>query len=501
MYFLRRTVFRRLSRLGIDYYDRELPGKVAARVIYDLDVLAEFLQRLAFLATLVIAQFVIAVTVMIVLSPRVIVPVAVATVAVVVLSVVMVPRLGRVIAAQRDRLGEVTARFEEDFAARHEIRRYGAGARRVQGFVTVAWALRQAQRKVQVVSLSFGSGLRLIGDVMSAVVLATAGAAVVAMDSTVGVALTLQLLATQATQPLNTIGSLFSAGQRGLVSGYRLREPCAAPVRPVEHPEAAPVGSVDPTVRFERVSFRYPGTERVVLPDLDLVLDADRSVALVGYTGAGKSSVAKLLMRTYDPDAGRVLVGGRDLRTMPIREYRRCVGVVPQDAFLFKGTVHSNISYGEPGASRAAVEAAAREVGAWEALSQLPGGFDHDVQEEAHNLTGAQQQLVALARAWMTRPRIMILDEATSALDAPLERAVLTAVTRLDCTTLMVTHRETVAQAADEVIVLDAGRIVDAGPPASLIGAGGPYDRLWAAPDVRAPRGTGDRAAGTTGDG
>jgi ATP-binding cassette, subfamily B, bacterial len=216
-----------------------------------------------------------------------------------------------------------------------------------------------------------------------------------------------------------------------------------------------------------------------VLRDVTFTVPAGRVTALVGVTGAGKSSVAKLLSRTYDPDRGNVRVDGLDLRHVDLASYRARLGVVPQDAFVFSGTVASNIEYGRPDAARAEVEAAVRAVGAADVLGLLTGGLDAPVEQDGTNLTTAQRQLIALARAWLTHPDVLVLDEATSALDPPLERAVVAAVAALGCTTLMVTHREDVVLTADEVVVLSEGRVVQHNTPAALRASGGHYDDLW----------------------
>jgi ATP-binding cassette subfamily B protein len=212
-------------------------------------------------------------------------------------------------------------------------------------------------------------------------------------------------------------------------------------------------------------------------------MEPGKVTALVGYTGAGKSSIAKLLMRTYDPDEGRVTVNGTDIREYTVGSYRAELGVVPQDPFLFKGTVTSNIRYGKPDASTEEVEAAIRSVGAHDLLSALPGGFDHVVEEEGHNLTAAQRQLIALARAWLAKPDLLVLDEATSLLDARVEDQINEAVHELGCTTLMITHRENVARLADNIVVIKAGRVVEEGPEAVVARPGGPYDQLWRVQD------------------
>jgi ATP-binding cassette subfamily B protein len=305
------------------------------------------------------------------------------------------------------------------------------------------------------------------------------------------------LLVQTSTQPLRQIGQLYSALLEVRVSWGRLREPFEEPILPTISPTAVDGPDLRGDVAFDHVAFSYPQTGRPVLHDVSFTIAAGTVTALVGYTGAGKSSIAKLLSRTYDPTEGRVSVDGIDLREMVLDTYIPRLGVVPQDAFVFRGTVATNIAYAVPDASRERVERAAREVGAYELLSSLPGGFDHPVEEEGKNLTAAQRQLIALARAWMTRPDVMVLDEATSLLDADVEQKVLDAVHNLGCSTLMITHRENVARSADTVVVLDAGRVVDAGSVDEVSRPGGPYDRLWNVQEAAAEEITLDAVTGT----
>jgi ATP-binding cassette subfamily B protein len=236
---------------------------------------------------------------------------------------------------------------------------------------------------------------------------------------------------------------------------------------------------IDAPVTFEGVEFAYPATGRQVLRGTTFTMEPGKVTALVGYTGAGKSSVAKVLMRTYDPDAGTVTLGGIDIREFDLSSYRSRLGIVPQDPFVFKGTVASNIRYGKPEATLDEVVAAVRAMGADDLLSSLPGGVMYPVEEEGHNLTAAQRQLVALARAWLARPDFLVLDEATSLLDATVEDQIISAIHELGCTTLMITHRENVARLADNIVVMQSGVVVDEGAEEHVARPGGPYDRLW----------------------
>jgi len=313
----------------------------------------------------------------------------------------------------------------------------------------------------------------------TALVLYEAGNLVLNQELSIGTATSVALLATTATRPLQQLAPVYNEFLDARVSWGRLCEPFAEPILPVESPTARDCPPLDGPVTFEGVRFTYPQTERTVLHDVSFTMEPGKVTALVGYTGAGKSSVAKLLSRTYDPDSGAVTLNGIDLRELHLDSLRPRLGIVPQDPFVFRGTIASNVRYSKPDATDAEVESAIRAVGAWDLLSMLPGRFEHEVEEEGHNLTAAQRQLLALARAWLAQPDILVLDEATSLLDTEVEDIIIEAVHDLQCTTLMITHREAVAAKSDFIIVLEAGRVVDSGPEEQVARPGGPYDRLW----------------------
>jgi ABC-type multidrug transport system fused ATPase/permease subunit len=240
---------------------------------------------------------------------------------------------------------------------------------------------------------------------------------------------------------------------------------------------AAPAGALD----LEEVSFGY--RETPVLEDLSLRIPAGQVLALVGQTGAGKSTLARLVARFYDPDRGRLLLDGVDLRQLASSELRRSIVMVTQESFLFSGTVGENIAFGRPGASREAIEAAARAVGAHGFIAALPQGYETDVRRRGVRLSSGQRQLVAFARAFLADPRVLILDEATSSLDLPTERQVQHALRTLlrDRTAIIIAHRLSTVEIADRVLVIDQGRIVEDGPPALLVRGTGRYHDLQAA--------------------
>jgi ABC-type multidrug transport system fused ATPase/permease subunit len=256
-------------------------------------------------------------------------------------------------------------------------------------------------------------------------------------------------------------------------------------------PDAVDLPRIRGEIRFEDVSFRYGAPEdeggpKLALGDVDMTVPPGQTIALVGATGAGKSTFAKLVARFYDPTEGRVLIDGHDLRTVRAESLRSQMGIVPQEAFLFSGTVAENIAFGRPDATPEEVEAAARAVGAWEFISALPDGADTEVGERGVQLSAGQRQLVAFARALIADPRILVLDEATSNVDLHTEGRIEAGLRRLLAgrTAIVIAHRLSTIRQAGRIVVLDQGHVVEQGTHEELLAAGGAYERLyrdWAA--------------------
>lgn len=367
--------------------------------------------------------------------------------------------------------------------------------------------LADEYRKVTVRSINlngvFQPGLVLIGNVCVAAVLLFGGFRVLTGELAVGVLLALMLSTKRFFQPVDQMAMFynsFQSAQAALekVSGLLEEVPTVRPPR-----NAVELGEARGAVEFRGVEFRY-GSGPLIIPELNLTIPAGQTVALVGQTGAGKSTLAKLIARFYDVTSGSVTLDGVDLRRLTTADLRRNIVMVTQEAFLFSGSVADNIALGRPEASRDEIEAAARAVGAHEFISELPEGYDTDVNKRGGRVSSGQRQLISFARAVLARPAVLILDEATSSLDIPSERLVQTGLARLlrgtddgapagsrtgtgsgtgsgRRTALIIAHRLSTVETADRVLVIHDGQVVEDGTPDELIGGGGRFARLHGA--------------------
>ncbi|WP_406636256.1 ABC transporter ATP-binding protein [Pseudarthrobacter quantipunctorum] len=351
--------------------------------------------------------------------------------------------------------------------------------------------LAEDYRRVTVRSINlngiFQPGLVLIGNVCVAVVLLFGGFRVLGGDLEVGVLLALILSTKRFFQPVDQMAMFynsFQSAQAALekVSGLLEEVPT---VRPPKNP--VPLKQAKGAIDFNGVEFRY-GDGPVIVPTLDLHIPAGQTVALVGQTGAGKSTLAKLIARFYDVSSGSLTLDGVDVRNLGTTDLRRNIVMVTQEAFLFSGSVADNIALGRPEASRAEIEEAAKAVGAHDFILELPEGYDTDVNKRGGRVSSGQRQLISFARAFLARPAVLILDEATSSLDIPSERLVQQGLARLLAgteaarrTALIIAHRLSTVETADRVLVVHDGRIVEDGSPAELIGGGGRFADLHGA--------------------
>ena len=322
-------------------------------------------------------------------------------------------------------------------------------------------------------------GITLIGNVTIGLMLLIGGYFALRGWTTVGVLTAFLLYLRQFFEPLKDIGQFYNTFQSASSALEKLSGVLEQEAAVAEPEEPMELTTADGAVDFDHVMFGY-NSEREVLPDLDLHIPAGQTVALVGTTGAGKTTIAKLISRFHDPTCGHVRLDGHDLRELSDADLRRAVTMVTQENFIFAGTIADNISFGRPDATRDEIEAAARAVGADGFIDALPEGYDTDVSQRGGRLSAGQRQLVAFARAFLADPAVLILDEATSSLDIPSERLVQRALRTIlaDRTAVIIAHRLSTVEIADRVLVLEHGQIQEDGSPAELEAQGGRYAEL-----------------------
>jgi ATP-binding cassette, subfamily B, bacterial len=486
LYLLRVRSFAHLQRLGLDYFEREMAGRIMTRMTTDVDALSTFVQT-GLSTTLVSVFTVVGVAVALLLIDAGLAVVAMLGLPVLIAVTVVFQRLASVAYAEaRERVSEVNADLQENVSGARVAQAFTHEYRSARDFAARSNAYRRTRLRSQRYIASYFPFVALLSDLAQAAVLGLGAFRVAAGAVTAGVLTAFLLYLDMFFAPVQQLSQVFDGYQQATVGLRRIRELLDTPISvpPPDTTDAVPVPArLRGEVELRDVTFSYPGAAQPALAGVSLRIAPGETVALVGATGAGKSTVVKLLARFYDPAAGTVLVDGVDLRRFDPVAFHHRLGVVPQEAHLFRGDVASNISYGAPRASPAEVEAAARRVGALGAVAALPHGFRQPVGERGQGLSAGQRQLIALARAELVDPDLLLLDEATAALDPATESVVLAATDRLAArrTTVVIAHRLTTAAKADRIVVLDGGRIIEQGRHRELLAAGGPYARLWAA--------------------
>jgi len=385
----------------------------------------------------------------------------------------------------RDTIARVIVQFVETFGGIQAVQAFRREKRNEKIFGQLNQEYADASLRSSRLVAIYSPGITLVGNLAVGAVLLYGGLRVIDGGMKVGVLVTFLLYLQRFFDPLQDLAQFYNTFQSAAaalekISGVLDEEPqVAEPAAAVTPPAPAGRGS-GRTVTFESVRFGY--RRKVVLPGLDLSIPAGQTVALVGATGAGKTTIARLLARFYDPDRGVIRLDGVDLRQLSDRSLRAEIVLITQENFLFSGTIAENIELGKPGASRAEVTAAAAAIGAHEFIAALPDGYDAQVGKRGGRLSAGQRQLISFARAFIASPAVLVLDEATSLLDIPGERLVQEALCTILAgrTALIIAHRLSTVEIADRVLVIDDGRIVEDGPPGQLLTHGGEYFALHA---------------------
>ena len=483
LYTLRVKIFSHLQRLGLDFYEREMSGRIMTRMTTDVDAMDTFLQTGLITMVNAVLTFVGVLVALLYINLRLglilltIIPVLTAA------TLVFRVKSREAYTDAREKVSIVNADLQENVAGLRTAQAYRREGRNQEHFAELSGRYRRSRLRAQRLIALYFPFVQLLSTVAGALILFVAAGEVHNKTLTAGGLIAYLLYIDLLFSPVQQLSQVFDGYNQAAVGLRRIKDLLR---RETSTPEAArprPAGRPRGRIEFRDVRFRYSGQPQDALSDVNLVVRPGETVALVGQTGAGKSTMVKLVARYYDVTSGSLLIDGTDVRELDLAGYRQQLGVVPQEPYLFPGTVRDAIAYGRPDATDAEVEAAARGVGAIEMIARLPGGFRHEVAERGRNLSAGQRQLIALARAYLVDPAILLLDEATAALDLASEAAVNTATERLTArrTTLVVAHRLTTAARADRIVVMESGRIAEAGTHDELLGRGGSYAALWAA--------------------
>jgi ABC-type multidrug transport system fused ATPase/permease subunit len=476
---LRRRLLAHLHALDLDYFSREPAGRVVSRLTSDVEGLQEFLQQGLSLLIRGILLLVLTTAVMFIESWQL----ALATLAIVPVLAISGrwyrPRAYDVQMGYRESMAEMLNHVNEALVGMRVVQAYRNERPQRRAFQDVNDATYASRRLSGSITARFYAVIEFMNPVALAIIIGYGAVLANRNEIQVGTVIGFTLLLTRLFEPIEQFIELTSLLQTAGAAVSRTFAFLGRPPALLDEPGAAPFYRGAGRIELDGVTFRYSDDAPPAVADLDLVIAPGERVAVVGTSGAGKSTLAKLIGRFYDPTVGSIRIDGQDLRTVQSPSLRRHVVVVPQEGFLFDGTIASNIALGRPGASRAEIDHACREIGFRDAIDKIPGGLDATVANRGLTLSSGQRQLVALARAFLADPAVIVLDEATSNLDPATDALVEQALSRLLAgrTAIVIAHRVPTARRAERVIALEHGRIVEQGAPAALIAADGAFAR------------------------
>jgi ATP-binding cassette subfamily B protein len=480
MHDLRIRVFAHLQRLGLDFYTEEKAGVIMTRMTSDIENLQQLLQDgLAQIAVQALTMVVISAVLLSINVKLALLTIAIAVAPLMVLSAWFRRHSERGYERVRDGIADVMADLSENLHGIRVVTMHNRQRHNIIQHRNLVGTYRNANILTARMSAAYGSGTQLVGYLSQAVLLAVGGQMVRHGSLTVGELVAFFLYLNRFFSPIQLLVQQYNVYQQSQASMVKLRSLLATKPNVIECATNA-LPAIDGEVVLEHVTFGYhPGNP--VIEDVTLRIAPGETIAIVGPTGAGKSTIAKLVSRFYDPDKGRVTIDGHDLREVGIASLRRQLGMVSQEPFLFAGSLRDNIAFARPDASQKQIEAAVHAVGLHDLVTRLPNGLDTPVHERGSSLSAGERQLIALARTLLAQPRLLILDEATSSLDLQSESQIEAALDRLlvGRTAILIAHRLTTAMKADRVIVIDGGRVVEVGSHGDLVADGGRYAAMF----------------------
>jgi ATP-binding cassette subfamily B protein len=485
---LRADVQAKLGRLPLSYFDLQPRGEILSRVTNDIDNVATSLQMTmsqllgGVLSVVGILVMLVAISPLLAIIALVTVPISIA------LSAKIARRSQRRFVAQWAHTGALNGQIEEAFTGHELVKVFGRQKEIEASFAEKNEELYKAAFGAQFISGLIMPLMMFIGNVNYVVIAVVGGLRVASGTMSLGDVQAFIQYSRQFTQPLTQVASMANLLQSGVASAERVFEVLDADEQVPDPVAPAAIERVRGEVRFEHVSFRYK-PEQPLIDDLSLVAEPGQTVAIVGPTGAGKTTLVNLIMRFYELDAGRIAIDGVDIAKMTRRDLRSQIGMVLQDTWLFGGTIRDNIRYGNPGASEADVVAAARATYVDRFVRALPAGYDTVLDEQGENVSVGEKQLITIARAFLADPAILILDEATSSVDTRTEVLVQHAMAALRArrTSFVIAHRLSTIRDANTILVMEGGRIVEQGSHAELLAAHGAYSALYHAQFTGAP--------------